>query len=396
MEQARSRAGNQFLLTVFRRPNLFLLDPQAGDFVLRSHAHVFTSREGNLDVASALFGHSVLYADGSEHRELRHALTPLFRRNGVLKASTAAAEATSRFINSERGRVPIDILDLGRALAMEVTLRSFVGDRRPRPDEYWRRRVEHLGAGLYSNRVSRIPLGRYARAERARRSLDVHLRVVQRQDDFSDSMRCLQEKFADRPRLLMDQLVTLLFAGYDTTSASIAWTAWYLACHPEWQDKLSKEISADSVQSPGVNRLVAEILRLEPPVYFIPRMASADVEYSGIPIPVGSLVNVLPLTAHRNARCFRSPHEFNPDRFIDGALSDECRPAYFPFGLGPKRCIGEKMAISVIASTIIEILRHGRLRRHSSRDPQRDFVSSLHPRRGNFVLFEPHSQERSE
>jgi cytochrome P450 len=152
---------------------------------------------------------------------------------------------------------------------------------------------------------------------------------------------------------LRDEAMTIFLAGHETTANALSWTWMLLSRHPAAARELRAELSAQlQGQSPTVEdlprlrftrRLLDESLRLYPPAWMIARSASGADEIDGCEIPAGSIVFVSPFIVHRNPRVWENPEGFDPARFSGEVPLP--KGAYFPFGGGPRQCIGNGFAM---------------------------------------------------
>jgi cytochrome P450 len=168
-------------------------------------------------------------------------------------------------------------------------------------------------------------------------------------------------------RQLRDEVLTLLLAGHETTAAALGWTWWLLAGHPDIDRRLGEQLAAlgdgpidpEALgRAPLVGRVVNEAMRLYPPAWIVARRAEAPDRILGVSIPRDHLVIVTPYATHRRPDLFRDPERFDPDRF-DGATFD--RFAYFPFGGGPRICIGNGFALMEAQILLATLRRRFRL-----------------------------------
>jgi cytochrome P450 len=166
---------------------------------------------------------------------------------------------------------------------------------------------------------------------------------------------------------LRDEAVTLFLAGYETTAINLSWTWWLLAQHPEVEKKLHAELAAVlGGRSPTFDHLPAlrylemiltESLRLYPPAWSMVRMAIDDSEIGGYRVPAGCGVAVSQYVVHRDPRFFDSPDEFRPERWEGDLAKRLPKFAYFPFGGGPRICIGNSFALmeaSLVLATVAQ------------------------------------------
>jgi cytochrome P450 len=155
-------------------------------------------------------------------------------------------------------------------------------------------------------------------------------------------------------RQLRDELVTMLNAGHDTVTDAITWTLVLLAQHPEHRARARQEVqgvlngrpptAASMAEMPFLGRVFHESLRLYPPGWGFARTAIAEDRLDGFRIPAGSLVVMSPYVMHRSPRYWDHPRTFDPDRFLPERSESRPKFVYFPFGGGPRLCIGAGLA----------------------------------------------------
>jgi cytochrome P450 len=153
---------------------------------------------------------------------------------------------------------------------------------------------------------------------------------------------------------LRDEAMTLYLAGHETTALTLSWSWFLLAQHPEVEEKLAAEwravlggrspTSADVSHLPYTDHVITEAMRLLPPVYLIGREATVPVDLGGFRHPKGTTVFLSQWVTHRDGRFFEEPEKFRPERWADGLAKRLPKYAYFPFGGGPRVCIGNTFA----------------------------------------------------
>jgi cytochrome P450 len=151
------------------------------------------------------------------------------------------------------------------------------------------------------------------------------------------------------------EVIGMLQQGHDTIGETLAWTFYLLSLHPEIERKLHAEVTrvlggrvpvvADLEQLKYATMVVHESLRIIPPVWIIPRDALKDDEIGGFKIPAKSTVLLSPYLTHRHPEFWENPEAFDPERFLPERAKGRPRHAYFPFGGGPRLCMGLDMAI---------------------------------------------------
>lgn len=157
---------------------------------------------------------------------------------------------------------------------------------------------------------------------------------------------------------IRDEVLTLILSGHETTANVLTWAFAHLARTPEWQQQLQTEASgidlatpmsyADlEAATPVATAILSEALRLAPPVWVAPRIAVDDVVIDGVPIPKGAHVLVSQYVTQRDPRYFEDPESFNPGRWVDQEFERSLpKGAYFPFGAGTRKCLGEYFALA--------------------------------------------------
>jgi cytochrome P450 len=192
---------------------------------------------------------------------------------------------------------------------------------------------------------------------------DLLSRMMQSQDADADG-----EGMSDRQ--LRDEVITLLSAGHETTATTLAWTWYLLARHPEVEKRLAAELqsvlagrapsAADVPRLQYVEQIVMESMRLYPPVFAMGRMTKEPCEIGGFDIPTGTSFLMSQWVSHRDPRYFDSPEEFRPERWAEDRMRQLPKFAYFPFGGGPRLCIGAPLAMLeavLIVATVAQAFR---------------------------------------
>jgi cytochrome P450 len=160
-----------------------------------------------------------------------------------------------------------------------------------------------------------------------------------------------------------DHLMTMLFAGHDTTTATIAFLFYELARSPEWDARVGEEVRGAPTDGPPpqLEQAIEETLRLYPPAWIGPRRCARAFEFAGHTVPRGALVNYSSWASHRLADVWESPHAFRPERFAPDARKRIPRGAYVPFGGGSRICIGMRFGQLEIRTIAARVLRDFRL-----------------------------------
>ena len=163
---------------------------------------------------------------------------------------------------------------------------------------------------------------------------------------------------------LVDELLIIFTAGHETTSNALTFTFQLLAKHPEWQDKIYNEVTAnadlDLMQQVTTfkitQQVIEESMRLYPPVYFLDRVNKTPDTFNGMEFPAGCNLLFSVFEMHRHKELWDNPEEFLPERFADGGRKFSA--FYFPFGAGPRKCIGNNFAMFEMIIAVAELVRN--------------------------------------
>jgi cytochrome P450 len=171
--------------------------------------------------------------------------------------------------------------------------------------------------------------------------------------------------------LLRDELMTIFFGGQETTTGALCFAWHLLSKHPEIDRRLAEEAkqvlgdrlptAEDLPRLPYSKMVIDETLRIYPPVWIYTRVSTSDDEIGGYHIPAGSSVFVSPYTTHRHPGFWRNPEGFDPERFNPARPSERPRYAYFPFGGGPRQCVGNTFALVELQLALVMAAQRYRL-----------------------------------
>ena len=377
--------GPIFAIRIFHAINVFMLGPEANRFILVTDREKFRWRDGSLGDLIPLIGDGLLTTDGEYHDRARRVMLPLFHRERIAAAAEIMSEEAERALEGWRTGGRVDLYDWTRHVAMRVAMRALFGFD---PDRSGVDVAATFERGLsfyereYFLQVLRGPGSPFARLRRVRGTLDgIILGEIARRrrsgEAGADILGLLIEareedgaSFTDEQ--VRDQVLTLLFAGHDTTTSTVAFLFYELARKPEWAERLAEErgrVTGD--ESPGAAELLGEMpelgmavdetLRLYPPAWIGPRRAAEDFEFGGYRVPAGLPVNYSSWASHRLADVFPDPHSFRPQRFSAEERAKLPTGAYVPFGGGPRICIGMRFGELEIRAIAAAILRRFRL-----------------------------------
>jgi cytochrome P450 len=205
---------------------------------------------------------------------------------------------------------------------------------------------------------------------------------------------------------LRDEALTLFLAGYETTANLLAWTWWLLATHPDVERKLHLELDGllagraptmdDLPTLRYTGHVLTESLRLYPPAWGMARLAIEDHEIAGYPVPAGTGVAIAQWVVQRDPRWYEAPDEFRPERWEGDLQKRLPRFAYFPFGGGPRQCIGNMFALMEATLVLATVAQHFRLRMMPNQEVVPLASITLRPKNGIAMRLESRRGAKSD
>jgi cytochrome P450 len=383
---------------VWRLPLLVVTAPELIEEVLvRKHRSFIKS--GALRSTKRAFGQGLLTSDGELWRRQRRAIQPSFHARRLEAYGQLLEDATqrllARFRDGEVRNLHQDMTDL----CFEVLARSLFGEEmtEARPLVAAAAETLHAFHHLHSQwigaagglafavvRAVSTALGRpdfvadativptsYARRFReAVAALDRYVAALiarRRQQPAGDDFLSLLLSATDETgaplddRLIRDEVVTMFLAGHETAASSLSWALYLLAQHPPVAHRLGAELEAGGGAT-LLDQVMREGLRLYPPAYRISRTAVTACTIGGFEVEAGAEVMIPQWAVHRSARYFADPDAFRPERWTEAFVEQLPRFAYFPFGGGPRTCIGNSFAQLEGTVVLGSICRHFELR----------------------------------
>ncbi len=373
LQQLQRTYGNMATIYIGKNPAVLLFRPEHVRYVLVEHPRNFSNRallQQNSDDGFASEG--LLTIDGEKHRQQRHAVQPAFHKKQVEGYATIIQQYTQELLKTWH---PGDTVDLSRAM-QALTLRIvskclFSIDLSSQLDPLSNAFDGVIGSStsmaedLLNIRIDN-PITGYGKRMAASRQLDmlIYTLIAQRRDDDRDHHDVLSmlmsAQSGEEPetkltgKQIHDHILTFLAAGHETTAIALVWTVYLLSQHPQVRIKLQDEIRSvlagreptldDLVKLPYLDWVLNESMRLYPPAWLQVRLVAEESELDGVRLPVGTLVILSQWVIHRLPDIWQDAEAFKPERW-DPANEQQLPPgAYFPFGGGPRTCIGMPLA----------------------------------------------------
>ena len=330
-----------------------------------------------LDRVRILLGKGIMTSEGELWKRQRYMMQPLFHRRVITGFAQLIAAANRRRIASwdqvaARGEL-LNLTDEMSDLTLEIVLRSIFGRDLDRL-------TEQLGVNPFevvTKEQSRDL--QFAYKFRSLTKLVAQLIARRRAEpeehfDYVAMLMAARDKETGAPmgeRELIDEIMTLIVAGHETTASGLNWTWYLLSQHPDAEARLHAELdAAPEIEAPSLaemealsytSQVVNEALRLYPPGWLLSRRTVAADVLGGFEVAAGTNV-LLPLyLLHRHPRYWKDPDRFWPERFAAEHEAERPRFAYMPFAAGPRHCIGETFALYEMLTHLYAVARRYRL-----------------------------------
>jgi cytochrome P450 len=361
-------------------------DPAAIEQVLR-HDHRYFIKDKGTRMLSAFLGEGLLTSEGDVWRRQRRLAQPAFQLDQVQKYGGVMTAFAERMLQDWRPGQTRDVhADMNR-LTMEIAAQTFLGvsvaGESDRVGTAMTAIMEHFaGWAALVPWLQRLPTPGNRRYRRAVRVIDAVMydAIARRRaggasagDDLLSRLLALRDEDGTgmSDRQLRDELVTLFLAGHETTALALSFTFYLLAQHPEAETRLAAEVdeilqgrrptAADVPRLRYADWVIKESMRLYPPAPAIGREAVCDCEIGGYHVPKGTQVSLVQWTSQRDARWFDDPEVFRPERWDNDLARRLPRGAYFPFGDGPRICIGNQFALLEAVLVLATVAQRYRL-----------------------------------
>ncbi len=355
------RHGPVFTIRLLYQPVVFALGPEANHYMTVSHASNFRWRDGGMGDLIPLLGDGLLTTDGDYHRRARRIMLPAFHREQLAASTSIMAEEAERAVSGWRAGERVDLYAWTRRLALRIAMRALFGfepDRHARDARMAAEFEDALGywGRDYAVQMLRGPGSPWRSMNRAKQKLDrvIFAEIARRRASGERGVDILSllldASDEDGSQLsdgeLRDQVITLMFAGHDTTTSTVTFLFFELARNPA-------EVPADEQ---GLDMVLDETLRMYPPAWIGPRRSIEPFELCGLHVPGGVMVNYCSWASHHLPEVFAEPWSFRPSRFTPEAKAALPKGAYVPFGGGSRTCIGMRfgqLEIKAIARAIL-------------------------------------------
>lgn len=378
------RHGDIFKLNIgFGKHAIFSRDANFAEYVLQKNWKNYKKSAIQTQDLAKYLGNGLLTSEGDYWRKQRKLIQPAFHKSNLKSLMVTVKETIIQEINCIQTGKNIDVLPIFSDLAFKVVVKALFSNAATDSEIKLLQNVTEENQLMLVKELRQPYLKWYFESfgiidehlERSKESRDILERIITRrkqsqkqQGDLLDML--LDARYDDGVAMSMEQLIdeilVLFVAGHETTANALSFMLQLLAQHPEWQEKIRSQyqrILGDKgddvmfaiIQSQLAKQVVEESLRLYPPAYFIDRVNIEDDSFNGYHFKKKSNLLFSIYEIHRHKALWNEPDKFKPDRFVPEKAKNYSSH-YFPFGAGPRKCIGNNFAMFEMILTISEIV----------------------------------------
>jgi cytochrome P450 len=356
------------------------------------------------DYLRGVIGDGVFVAQGEDWRRQRRMLEPVLHGERVAQFADQIVHATDEMLERWHDGEEVDVGAEMTRLSLDVLERVLFGDGRSGHDAFAANvvtAVEYVIPRVMSpvNPPKFLPAGR--RYEQALRELDRTLfsAISQRRREPRDDLVSMLIAARDPEtggemsvRQVRDEVMTIIFGVYKGIPHALTWVWYLLSTNPHARERLRSELAevlggrapgvGDLARLPYLTTVIQEALRLYPPLWIWSRPPIEDDEIAGYRIPAGMFVLMIPYVTHRHPDFWKNPEGFEPERFASDGPATRHPHAYFPFGSGPRRCLGESFALMQLRLVVASVSQRFRLELAPGYRIERALEFILRPKNG--------------
>jgi hypothetical protein len=365
------KLGDIFRLKIGLTNSVFFSRNAAlAEYVLQKNQKNYKKSKIQTQDLAKYVGTGLLTAEGEHWRTQRRLIQPAFHKKQLNKLTESINNAISEEYSKITPYTVVNVFPVFNDLAFQTVVKSLFSSA---VDQNSINRLQYITEAAQRMMVKELRqpyLGWWFTASgKIKKHIDLTIEARQilktivnerkssgkRADDLLDML--LDAKYDDGSAMqeaqLLDEILILFTAGHETTANALTFTCQLLAQHPEWQDKIFDEVTSNKNQADDLmttlsasklcKAVIEESMRLYPPAYFIDRVNIEADTFDGMHFEPDSNLLFSVYEIHRHPELWEQPNAFLPQRFLDG--SQKFSSQYFPFGAGPRKCIGNNFAM---------------------------------------------------
>ncbi|MEA5423863.1 cytochrome P450 [Synechococcus sp. CCY9202] len=384
LRQWSQRYGDPFSLgSKGAQPSVFFGSPEAVRQIMTANPGLYQPRRGPRVLVGLLGRQSIQWRNGADHRKDRRLLAPLFQGERILSSCSEILQICNELTGDWKAGTTFRARDFTQEVTLRVIFDLVLGSH----DTVGVLKLKHeliRSVALVNHRLLTVIflllppwslpwLSPWNRLVKVRKRLEeaigeeVKLHLEKKLTSADDTVlgTLLQDLDPSDPeqsqRRLVDRVITLLFAGHETTASALAWALALIYANPGVLSQLRKELEVESARAPEgllnlpyLTAVCHEVLRLYPGPLETPRVLQQSLVVEGHILPAGTrLVPCMQLT-HRREDIYQDPLSFRPERFLEKTFSPY---EFWPFGEGPRKCLGMSLALIEMKLVIAQVIR---------------------------------------
>lgn len=412
LEQVQANFGSLAYFQAGHQHIYYVNEPDLIRDVLVTRSGLFT-KSRILQRAKSLLGEGLLTNEGASHLRQRRMVQPAFYRDHLVtygaQMVALADKACHRWRNEAKLDIDQEMMRLTLAIVGQTLFSADVEDEAPQVGEAMNALIAIMPLLMLpgSQFIEYVPLPVTRRYLQAAKLVEATIfRIMNERrasaanpDDLLSMLMNARDPEGDdhamSDKQVRDEALTLFLAGHETTATALAWTWYLLAQHPGAEAALHAELAHvlgdrlptfdDLPRLRYTQQIFAESMRLYPPAWAIGRMAREPLELAGYTLPAKSIVLLSPYLMHRDPRFWPNPDHFDPARWADGDFYKRDF-TYFPFGGGPRICVGERFAWMEGVLLLAVIARRWRFRLEPGHRVERKALITLRAKNGIKVI----------
>lgn len=411
MLRGRASYGDTIRFRIINQTSFLVAHPDDIKHVLVDNHRNYNKRTRGMEALKEVIGQGLLTSEGDFWRRQRRIAQPAFHRDRIASFGRAMVDCADEYVDRWQDGDIVDVASEMMHVTLAVVARTLLS-----ADVSTEAR--DIGSALttaltIANSATSslvefplyVPTPKNLRLRRAVRTLDeVVLDMIEQRraltpEDRPDDLLTMLMGATDEEtgegmddRQLRDEVMTIFLAGHETTANALAWTLYLLSKHPDALRQHVEEVervigerrpeAADMMQLPLTTQIVKESMRLYPPAWMVARCAIDDDVVGGLEVPAGSFVFTSPYLTHRHPEFWDNPEGFDPSRFTPDREKARHHFAYFPFGAGPRICIGNRFALMEAVLILARISQAVRLELVPGHPVEPEPIITLRPRHG--------------
>ncbi|MEA3105427.1 MAG: hypothetical protein QOI88_32 [Gammaproteobacteria bacterium] len=375
--------------------NYVINHPRDVKRVLLSNHRNYTKGEG-MDRVKILLGNGIMTSEGDFWRRQRRMMQPSFHRRVLDRFGGLIHDVNEKYATRWAARAaagePINLTEDLSELTLEIVLHSIFGTDLDRLER-------QLGANPFEvvakeqNRDLKFAFRFRSLTKLVGELIERRRREPAERFDFLEMLMAARDRENDAPmsnKEMIDEVMTLIVAGHETTAAALTWTWHLISQHRDIAAQLEAEADAVTIGTPlgldaaeslaFTHQVIQESLRLYPPGWLFTRRTLEADELGGFAIGPRTDVFISPYLLHRHPEFWSEPEEFRPERFAGPDVEERHKFAYIPFSVGPRHCIGENLALFEMLGHVSMMSRRFRLTRAGNDPIELEAQINLRPR----------------